>query len=267
MVTTGMVHTEEFVEVMGHKTQVRKGGAGESLLVLHGELGIPGWTEALDRLAETSRVYVPSLPGFGGSECPEWLMSMDDMVNWVVSFVADAERIETRLGVIGLSMGGWIAALLAAVNRNLFDKLVLVNPCGVKPKEGEIWDYFFHSAKEGLNRAVVDPSAPQFEKYYGGEWSLEQSEQAEVNRDMACRLLWKPYMWSYSTRARVRGITTPTLILVGDQDKIVPNNCGEILHDTIAGSQYEVIKNSGHLVDIERPAEFVDLTLKFLQPS
>ena len=63
--TTAESSTETFVEVADVRLQLRQGGTGEPLLVLHGELGVPGWLQAYELLAERFTVYVPSLPGFG----------------------------------------------------------------------------------------------------------------------------------------------------------------------------------------------------------
>ena len=54
-----------FVEAAGLRIQLRRGGTGPPLLVLHGELGVPGWLSAYAELARDFTVYVPSLPGFG----------------------------------------------------------------------------------------------------------------------------------------------------------------------------------------------------------
>src|SRR5215813_13626011 len=65
--TTAGNYTETFVEVADVRLQLRQGGTGEPLLVLHGELGVPGWLQAYELIAEHFTVYVPSLPGFGQS--------------------------------------------------------------------------------------------------------------------------------------------------------------------------------------------------------
>ena len=255
--------TEDFVTVSGLPAEVRRGGRGRPLLVLHGELGIPGWTRALNDLSTTFAVVAPSLPGFGRSECPEWIMSIDDLATWTVSCI-EALELEQPLSVVASSMGAWIAMHLAAVNRTIFDRMVLVNPVGVKPPDGEIWDYFYYTAKDGFARAFNDLDSPEYVEYYGRDWTVDESEQAERNREMACRLVWKPYMWSYTTRGRVQGIRTPTLVVVSSGDRIVPNSLGHCVHQTIAGSQYRVIEDAGHLVEMERPDQFAAVVREFL---
>jgi len=71
--------TEEFVNVGGAKVHLLKGGAGDPLLVLHGAGGNQGWLRYVKGLAERFTVYLPSHPGYGQSERPEWLETIPDL--------------------------------------------------------------------------------------------------------------------------------------------------------------------------------------------
>ncbi len=66
---------ESFVEAAGGKVHVLKGGAGKPVLVLHHDVGNPGWLPFHAELARSFTVYAPSHPGFGKSERPEWMRS------------------------------------------------------------------------------------------------------------------------------------------------------------------------------------------------
>src|SRR5437899_4316988 len=70
MTTAEAAFTEDLVEVAGVRIQLRRGGIGAPLLILHSELGVPGWLRAYEKLARHFTVYVPSLPGFGQSGRP-----------------------------------------------------------------------------------------------------------------------------------------------------------------------------------------------------
>src|SRR5207237_2999727 len=154
--TTAGSYTETFVEVADVRLQLRQGGTGEPLLVLHGELGVPGWLRAYELLAEHFTVYVPSLPGFGQSARPDWIASVRDLAAWVTWFVRDLQ-LPQPLNVIGCSMGGWIAAELATFNASLFTKMVLVGAAGMKPEVGEVWGYFVHAPREAFMAAFYAP--------------------------------------------------------------------------------------------------------------
>ena len=73
-----MTPSESFAEVAGGKIQMLQAGAGRPLLVLHHEIGNPGWLPFYDDLARDFTVHVPSHPGFGKSERPEWMRTVRD---------------------------------------------------------------------------------------------------------------------------------------------------------------------------------------------
>ena len=70
------------------------------MLVIHGELGVPGWLESFARLAEHYDVIVPSLPGYGRSTRPDWIMGVHDLAAWVTWFARDLD-LRTPVNVIG----------------------------------------------------------------------------------------------------------------------------------------------------------------------
>jgi pimeloyl-ACP methyl ester carboxylesterase len=256
--------TETLVEAGGLRVQLRCGGAGPPLLVLHGELGVPGWLRAWEALGRDYTLYVPSLPGFGQSARPDWIIGVRDLAAWVTWFVRDLE-LAAPLPVIGSSLGGWVAAEIATVNAALFSKMVLVGAAGIRPDEGEVWDYFVHSTREALTQTFCEPqNAAEHARFYGDGWTREDEAQAEWNREMAARLVWKPYMRSHSLPALLGGIATPTLVVWGRQDAIIPLAAGERYARSIPGAKLCVLDRCGHLPDMERPEAFVGAVREFL---
>ena len=266
MTVTDGAFTETFVEAAGLRIQLRRGGDGPPLLVLHGELGVPGWLSAYAQLADHFTVYVPSLPGFGQSARPDWIAGVRDLAAWVTWFVRDLQ-LPQPLHVIGCSMGGWIAAEIATTNASIFKKMVLVGAAGLKPEVGEVWDYFVHSGREAFAQAFFDPAqAPEYARYYGDGWTQDDETQAERNREMAARLLWKPYMRSHTLPALLRGVATPTLVVWGREDGIIPLSVCERYVRAIPGATAKVLDQCGHLPEMERPDAFVQAVLDFLAP-
>ena len=130
-------HTTEIVEAAGVSCEVRRGGKGPPLLFIHGEFGLPGWTQVCARLAEHFDVIAPSLPGYGGSSRPDWMMSARDLAAWITWFARD-RGIATPVNVIGLSMGAWAVAEIAIIAPGFARKMLLCGPMGLKPEKGEI---------------------------------------------------------------------------------------------------------------------------------
>jgi pimeloyl-ACP methyl ester carboxylesterase len=257
---------ETFIEVADVRLQLRQGGSGAPLLILHSELGVPGWLQAYQQLAQHYTVYVPSLPGFGQSTRPDWIISLRDLAAWVAWFIRDMQLPQPLL-VIGTSMGGWIAAEIATMNPSIFTKMVLVGAAGLKPEQGEVWDYFVHSNQTAVLQAFYAPAqSSEYTRHYGVDWTPEQEAEAENNREMAARLLWKPYMRSHTLPALLRGIATPTLVVWGRQDAIIPLNAGQRYQQAIPGAKMVVLEHCGHLPEMEQPAAFVQTVLDFLRP-
>ena len=89
-------------------------------------------------------------------------------------------------------------------------------------------------------------------------------EQTESNREMAARLLWKPYMRSHTLAGLLRGIATPTLLVWGREDKIIPLSACQRYQRAIKGARARLLDQCGHMPEMEKPEEFVEAVLDFL---
>jgi alkanesulfonate monooxygenase SsuD/methylene tetrahydromethanopterin reductase-like flavin-dependent oxidoreductase (luciferase family)/pimeloyl-ACP methyl ester carboxylesterase len=257
----------EFVETAGARVQVIKGGTGDPLLVLHGELGHPGWMEYHRRLAGSRSLWAPLLPGYGESQPVDWVMTMRDMAGWCLDALD-----EWGLGpvdVLGFSLGGWLAAEMAAMDPRMFRRLALVCPAGIKPPHGEVLDIFPLGAQELIAKSLRDPAAtPEYRVVCPEQPGPEQAEFWERAREQTCRLAWKPYMHDPALPhllRRTRGI--PTLILWGKQDPIIPVSAGEPYTQSIESARLVVLDNCGHHPELERTDEFVATVERFFAQS
>ena len=255
--------TEEFVEVAGSQIHLMKGGSGDPLLILHGAGGNPGWIRYVQELAEHYTVYIPSHPGYGQSERPDWLETMNDMACFYTWFMEKQGLDGSR--AIGFSMGGWLAAEIVASCQHSFSKLMLVDPAGIKPERGEIADIFIISPAQIQEMLFHDPKqVPEYDQLFGQEPTPEQVQIAEQNREMAVRICWKPYMHDPRLPFLLGRVNIPTQIVWGHQDQLVPLECGEMFRDAIPGAKLSVIDKCGHLPNIEKPEEFIKIALDFL---
>ena len=264
MTTASQPWTEEEMELAGSKVQIVKGGSGEPLLVLHDELGHPGWLRWHQELARSNTLYIPSHSGFGGTPLVEWILSMRDLAGWYLEALDDLNL--GPVNVLGVSLGGWLAAELAAMSPGSFKKMTLVGPTGIRPPVGEIYDMFLVVAKEFIAAGFHDPaSVEEFQQVCPDEPSPEQVEKWEANREAASRLSWRPYMHDPSLPHllhRVRNL--PTQIIWGKEDQIVPLSAAEVYQQAIRGSRLTILDGCGHHPEIEKPDEFVKLVQDFL---
>jgi len=254
---------EELINVGGTHLRLLTGGAGEPLLVLHGMEGSLGWPRYAQALAEHFTVYLPSHPGFDGSERPVWLNSIPDLVCFYTWFLEQQDLEGVR--VVGFSLGGWLAAEIAATTRHAFSKLLLVAPAGIKPREGDITDLFILHPNRIRDLTFHSPQqVPEYDRLYPPEPTPEQREQAVQNREMAVRLTWKPYMHDPRLPHLLARVTAPTRIVWGRQDKIIPVECGALYQQAIPGAELVVLDQCGHAPHLEKPDEFMAVAWPFL---
>lgn len=251
------------VQVCGIDVAFERAGDGPPLIVLPRDNGHAPRSEFLVGLAQTNTVYYPWLPGFhnGGPEAWEWLTNIRDLA-MVQRLFLSALGLE-RVTLIGLGFGGWLAAEMAAMGPERFDKLVLVGPMGIQPKNAYIIDQFIVSTESYARAAFSDDAA--FDAIYGEEPEFEQLESWETDREMTSRLAWKPYMYDPTLPRLLAGVPTPALIVVGADDRVVPPECGELYRAALPNARLETINNCGHAVDLEQPALLASKVGAFLR--
>src|SRR5262245_31959618 len=117
-------------------------GAGPAYLLLHGGAGPRSVADFADRLADSrsARVFVPTHPGFGGTERPATLRTVRDLA---AVYVALLDRLElTDVTVVGNSVGGWIAAEMAVSGSPRIERMVIVDGVGIEVPGHPVVDFF-----------------------------------------------------------------------------------------------------------------------------
>jgi pimeloyl-ACP methyl ester carboxylesterase len=254
---------EETINAAGAELALVRGGSGKPLLVFHDELGYPGWMTWNEKLAESRTLVIPLQPGFGKTPRLDWILDYRDLAGFY-SHVVREMKLEP-IDVIGFSAGGFIAAEMAAADPAIFSRMVLVAPMGIKPATGEIFDFFAVTVRRHLMATVADPAnTPEYAKIYGGQMTPERFEAFEDARSETARIGWEPFMHNPSLSHLLRGVKTPTLLVWGTHDKVVPRGCIDGYRDAIAGAQVAEIAGAGHRPEIEDAAEFDLVVKKFL---
>ena len=178
MATAPQVWTEKTVEVAGTKLQLVSGGRGKPLLLLHDELGPAGWLRFHEALAKHYTLYLPSHPGFGKSEQLNWIMGMRDMAGWYLQALDELDL--GQVNVVGLSLGGWLAAEMAAMCPHHFSRMVLVDSPGILPLSGEIFDMFMTVPRDYITRASsMWPPLPSSRRYVQTSRLLSRSRRGK----------------------------------------------------------------------------------------
>lgn len=250
------------VELGDVQLAVQEAGEGPPLLVLHDELGPPGWQAWHEAAARGRRLIMPLTPGFHGERI-KWLANVRDLAVLYGRLLR-----ELKLGpvdVIGFSFGGWLAAEMAVQNPGQFKHMVLVAPFGLKPSEGYIADMFLMSSAEWIRAGFAQPDqAAEFAALYGAA-GPEQVEAWEDARVECAQLAWQPYMFEPAMERLLPAAgRLPSLVIWGDKDVIVPRSAAAAYANALPNARLEVIAGCGHRPEIERREAFLDLINTFL---
>src|SRR5215831_7276782 len=117
------------VAIRGCNIKLMRGGSGPPLLFLHGAGGAGAWLPVMQALAEKFDVIVPEHPGYGASDTPDWLDSIHDLAYFYLDFLDELDL--DRVHLVGISIGGWIAAELAVRDTHRLASLTLADAAGI----------------------------------------------------------------------------------------------------------------------------------------
>lgn len=250
------------LETAGGRTKIRvhEGGSGEPLLFLHGAGGLFPDDPFHAALARRYRVFAPLLPGYEGSEGAENLRTMLDVTLWAFD-VVDALGLE-RPVVVGHSMGGMIAAEMAALCPREVTRLALLAPAGLWLEEHPIPDLFsllpfelprllFHDAAAGA-RLMTGGDAADVAKRFEDPQFLQAFLLDNARRlGMAGKILFPIPERGLSERLyRVRA---RTVLVWGASDRFVVPAYADAFARLLPGAEKVVIPEAGHMAPYERP--------------
>jgi pimeloyl-ACP methyl ester carboxylesterase len=251
--------TPEKIPVGGTDLYLLKGGTGRACLFLHGIEGHEGWVTVHEQLASSATVIAPSHPGYGHTPAPEWLTSVPHQAifyNWYLQ-----EQNLTDVDVVGVGLGGWIAAEMAVMDSSRLRHLVLANATGLRPRAGEILDVFVEPWRQVIERGFFNPE--RYQRLYAENPIQDFGGVREAGRTMSMRMCFKPYMHDPSLPGMLAKIRLPTLVLWGDHDKLVPLECGRQYAEAVAGAELKVLPDCGHFAHLDQPERFASLLGEF----
>jgi pimeloyl-ACP methyl ester carboxylesterase len=227
-------------------------GQGPVIVLVHG-LGSSSavWRDDIGVLAKTYRVIAPDLPGYGKSDRPRADYSVDYHAAVLKEFIDTLG--ESKVAVAGNSMGGWIAAVFALNNPGRVSHLILVDSAGLRRSTSP--PVSLNPATKEEQKALLlalyaDPSRVT-EKMINDEWEYRRDIRATVQATLATLKTRTPLL-----DGRLKDIKTPTLIIWGKQDALIPLEFARRFAKGIPGSKLVVVAKAGHLPQVEQPAAF-----------
>jgi len=264
--------TEKQVQVGQFTICYLEGGQGETLLLLHGfGADKDSWNRLAKHLTPKFHVVAIDVPGFGMSSRPE---------TESYTIRDQALRLDLIVAALGLdsfhlagnSMGGAIAGRYAAEFPDKVRTLALVNTGGIAncPKKSELRKQL----EEGKNSLLLE-TPEDFEKmlafvfvrppWIPGPVKAHLARQAIERRSFNEKVFRQIHAEGSDLEPELSRIRARTLILWGDQDRLIDVSCTEVLEKGLADSTTAILKDCGHAPMIERPEETARLYLGFLK--
>lgn len=256
---------QQMVLVKGRKIVYYEQGQGSVVILLHG-LGADShhWAANIGPLSSNFHVIALDQIGYGKSDKPVMRYTVGNFAEYLYGFM-EALNIP-KATLVGNSLGGWIALDFSIHHPDRVDKLVLVDAAGLHPAsplrmpKGGWKDltpldthWFFDLMEANKAWATTDLGPHSFERHVkNGDSYTVASSVAEMatGREFEDKKLDR--------------VQSPTLILWGRDDMLIPLAMGEHFNKGIAGSQLIVIEGTGHIPMVGKPDEFNQLVQRFL---
>jgi 3-oxoadipate enol-lactonase len=249
---------------------VEQVGSGLPLLLIHGfPLNHEMWRPQIELLSTKVRVIAPDLRGHGQSPPTEGPYSMDLLAEDCAG-ILDILEIDQPVVVCGLSMGGYVSFAFYRRHPELVAGLILASTrAGADSEEGKIKrDNAAQLAEKHGPQPVIDSMLPilMAPQTYDDKPELVSKvagimAQTSTNGMVSALMGMKFRPDSTTTLGRIK---SPTLIIHGADDQIIPSSESEAMHAGIAGSQMEIIPNAGHLSNLEQIQLFNQALERFL---
>ncbi len=254
-----------------------EGESQGSLVLLHGWIGTSSWMfrHVLPELGRRWHTIAPDLPGFGRSQALEEAPSIAGYQEFVRTLVDDLHIDRFRL--VGVSVGGTVALSFAHRYPERVQRLAVQGPVyrwsdlpkrfrvlydlvgraglltDLIPKSPIKWWFFVRRLEMGRDtRRLSEKDRKQL-----GRDILRVPNETLV--DVGRELL------AIDLSDVARRICVPTLVLDGEEARMIPAAASRHLSRLIPGAQFRIIPDAGHNVAIERPHEFLDALLPFLE--
>jgi pimeloyl-ACP methyl ester carboxylesterase len=273
-VTVGVVLELERIDTAVGKIDLVHGGAGSPLVYLHSAQGESNVASPLlEELASTFEVYAPVFPGFGESEGIE---EIDDVTDAMFHVVDVLERLNiAQPTLMGLSLGGWLAAEVAVFYPHVVSHLVLVNSVGLYVPDAPIPDIFRGRGDVLAELLFHDQSHPMAQMMHAMAEGIEDPVVlATIPFDMirptlqsmaaTAKVGWDPYLHDPKLAARLPRATMPALVVRGAEDRLVAAAHADTFASLLPDARRVDIPGAGHLVSLEKPAELASAVREFL---
>ncbi len=250
-----------FVTVYGARIHYLERGSGPTVVLVHGLADDANtWRGSMEVLCKKYRAIAPDLIGHGESDKPLLNYRAETFADFLIGFL-DVLHIE-RATFVGQSLGGWSITLIALQQPQRVERFVLVDSAGFADQKlpaclnpatleqsREVVQYVFATAKF-TNDVALPAEILKARVTHGDGYTIARFlESAKRNED--------------TLDGRLSSLHVPTLVVWGEQDRLIPLAIGKRFAQEIAGARLQIIPNCGHDVQLERPEPLNQALLAF----
>jgi pimeloyl-ACP methyl ester carboxylesterase len=191
------------------------------------------------------------------------MTTVDDLAYFYLDLL-DALKLDGAV-VVGVQLGGWIAAEMAVKSTARIAKLVLADAVGIKPggrETRDIADIYAITDKTLAELVYADPAKMAVESKTLPEGDLVSMARS---RESTGRYAWSPYMHNPKLLGRLHRIDKPALVLWGEADRVATPDYGRAYAAAIPGARFETIAGAGQLPHLEQPEAFAHRVVEFIE--
>jgi len=261
---------EKFLQIDGNKIRYLESGDSKKTLVLIHGLGASAerWDQVIPLFADEFRVVVPDLIGFGYSDKPLVDYTLDFFSEFLKKFFIASDI--KRPNLLGSSLGGQIAVEFASSSPQEIEKLILVSPSGVMKKSTPALDAYIMAALYPNEQSAKNA----FELMEcSGKNVTEEIVNGFVERMRLpnAKLAFMSSLLGIKNSelaiSKLQTITTPTMIIWGANDPVIPIQYAESFVSTIQDCRFFRMDGCGHTPYVQDPNIFASKVLEFLNYS
>lgn len=220
------------------------------------------WTMLARELEKDYDVVMPDARGHGQSSAPEVGYQYNDLANDVVGLI-NVLRLPSPI-LIGHSMGGMTAAMVAAHQPNLLRGLILADPTFLSPSmQQEVYNSDVSDQHQQILNMPLEAvmAAAKVRHPHRSAEMIEIFSRARLQTNMAAFEVLRPPNPDYSQLINL--ITIPSLLLYGDKG-VVTTEVATHLQSLNAKLQAAQISAAGHSVHMDQPEKFTMMVKAFL---
>ena len=262
----GKMVEEKFLQIDGNKIRYLESGDSKKTVVLVHGLGASAerWDQVIPLFEDEFRVVVPDLIGFGYSDKPLVDYTPEFFSEFLKKFFTESEI--KRPNLIGSSLGGQISAEFAASYPQDIEKLILVSPSGAMKQSTPALDAYIMAALYPNEQSAKNA----FEMMEGSGRNVPEEivngfiERMQLpNAKLAFMSTLLGLKNSELVTSKLQTISTPTMIIWGSNDPVIPINHSDSFVSAIQDCRFFRMDGCGHTPYVQEPHLFASKVIEF----